>query len=76
MILIKNNTTSLIYCKFVISVVGNPLICGQNSVNNCSTVSLNPLSFQPDDLKGKEYFKFVIGRVVLLSRRSLLQTRW
>lgn len=32
------------------NIVGNPLICGQNSVSNCSSVSLNPLSFPPDDL--------------------------
>lgn len=35
------------------NIVGNPLICGQNSVSNCSSVSLNPLSFPPDDLKAQ-----------------------
>ncbi|XP_059308461.1 protein NSP-INTERACTING KINASE 3 [Lycium ferocissimum] len=31
-------------------VVGNPLICGQNSGNNCSAVYPEPLSFPPDSL--------------------------
>ncbi|XP_072998707.1 protein NSP-INTERACTING KINASE 3-like isoform X2 [Typha latifolia] len=34
------------------NIVGNPLICGSMSGNNCSTVSLDPLSYPPDDLKG------------------------
>ncbi|KAM0932833.1 putative protein kinase RLK-Pelle-LRR-II family [Dioscorea sansibarensis] len=34
-----------------INIIGNPLICGPNSVNNCSSVSPDPLSFPPDDLK-------------------------
>ncbi|XP_073105292.1 protein NSP-INTERACTING KINASE 3 isoform X2 [Elaeis guineensis] len=34
------------------NVVGNPLICGSNSKNNCSSVSLDPLSYPPHDLKG------------------------
>lgn len=33
------------------NIVGNPLICGSNSRNNCSSVSLDPLSYPPDDLK-------------------------
>ncbi|KAG1366246.1 Protein NSP-INTERACTING KINASE 3 [Cocos nucifera] len=35
------------------NVVGNPLICGSNSRNNCSSVSLDPLSYPPDDLKAQ-----------------------
>ncbi|KAJ0962504.1 hypothetical protein J5N97_027626 [Dioscorea zingiberensis] len=34
-----------------INIIGNPLICEQNSRNNCSSVSPDPLSFPPDDLK-------------------------
>lgn len=34
------------------SIVGNPLICGGSSYqSNCSAVSLDPLSFPPDELK-------------------------
>ncbi|KAI3752738.1 hypothetical protein L2E82_24774 [Cichorium intybus] len=29
-------------------IIGNPLLCGQNSVNNCSNIYLEPLSFPPD----------------------------
>ncbi|TMW96884.1 hypothetical protein EJD97_006608 [Solanum chilense] len=32
-------------------VVGNPLICGQSSGNNCSAVYPDPLSFPPDSLE-------------------------
>ncbi|ONK81215.1 uncharacterized protein A4U43_C01F26610 [Asparagus officinalis] len=35
------------------NIVGNPLICGQNSVSNCSSVSLESISFPPDDLKAQ-----------------------
>ncbi|XP_016466419.1 protein NSP-INTERACTING KINASE 3 [Nicotiana tabacum] len=34
-------------------VVGNPLICGQSSGNNCSAVYPEPLSFPPDSLGDK-----------------------
>ncbi|CAA3020324.1 NSP-INTERACTING KINASE 3 [Olea europaea subsp. europaea] len=34
-------------------IVGNPLICGQNSENNCSAVYPEPLSFPPDTVKGQ-----------------------
>ncbi|KAM3281602.1 protein NSP-INTERACTING KINASE 3 isoform X6 [Capsicum chacoense] len=34
----------------VLKVVGNPLICGQSSGNNCSAVYPEPLSFPPDSL--------------------------
>ncbi|KAK4402773.1 protein NSP-INTERACTING kinase [Sesamum angolense] len=34
-------------------IVGNSLICGQNSQNNCSVVYPEPLSFPPDAVKGK-----------------------
>ncbi|PHT48071.1 Protein NSP-INTERACTING KINASE 3 [Capsicum baccatum] len=34
----------------VFKVVGNPLICGQSSGNNCSAVYPEPLSFPPDSL--------------------------
>ncbi|XP_073137532.1 protein NSP-INTERACTING KINASE 3-like [Henckelia pumila] len=33
-------------------IVGNPLICGQNSQNDCSVVYPEPLSFPPDNGKG------------------------
>lgn len=29
-------------------IIGNPLLCGQNSVNNCSNIYPEPLSFPPD----------------------------
>ncbi|KAL8519107.1 hypothetical protein ACS0TY_010154 [Phlomoides rotata] len=32
-------------------IVGNPLICGQTSKNNCSVVYPEPLSFPPDAVK-------------------------
>ncbi|KAL2253619.1 protein NSP-INTERACTING KINASE 3 [Sesamum indicum] len=32
-------------------IIGNPLICGQNSQNNCSVVYPEPLSFPPDAVK-------------------------
>ncbi|KAK1320319.1 Protein NSP-INTERACTING KINASE 3 [Acorus calamus] len=32
-------------------IVGNPLICGPSSENNCSAVSQDPLSYPPDDLR-------------------------
>ncbi|WVZ72479.1 hypothetical protein U9M48_020931 [Paspalum notatum var. saurae] len=32
-------------------IAGNPMICGNNSGDNCSSVSLDPLSYPPDDLK-------------------------
>ncbi|XP_038976369.1 protein NSP-INTERACTING KINASE 3-like isoform X2 [Phoenix dactylifera] len=34
------------------NIVGNPLICGSNAGNNCSSLSLDPISYPPDDLKG------------------------
>ncbi|KAK8947098.1 Protein NSP-INTERACTING KINASE 3 [Platanthera zijinensis] len=36
-----------------LNIVGNPLICGKNSVSNCSSVSLDPISYPPDDLKDR-----------------------
>lgn len=33
------------------SIAGNSLICGVKSGDNCSSVSLDPLSYPPDDLK-------------------------
>jgi serine/threonine protein kinase len=32
-------------------IAGNPMICGDKSGDNCSSVSLDPLSYPPDDLK-------------------------
>ncbi|AQK90478.1 Protein NSP-INTERACTING KINASE 3 [Zea mays] len=32
-------------------IAGNPMICGNNSGDKCSSVSLDPLSYPPDDLK-------------------------
>nr|GMD97961.1 protein NSP-INTERACTING KINASE 3-like isoform X2 [Ipomoea batatas]GMD98824.1 protein NSP-INTERACTING KINASE 3-like isoform X2 [Ipomoea batatas] len=34
-------------------VIGNPLICGQSSENNCSVIYPEPLSFPPDAGKGQ-----------------------
>ncbi|KAG6385733.1 hypothetical protein SASPL_154611 [Salvia splendens] len=39
-------------------MVGNPLICGKNSRNNCSVVYLEPLSFPPEAVKGKYHLIF------------------
>ncbi|GMP74489.1 hypothetical protein CsSME_00031894 [Camellia sinensis var. sinensis] len=33
-------------------IIGNPLICGPNSDNNCSMVYPEPVSFPPDGVKG------------------------
>ncbi|KAI5004946.1 hypothetical protein ZWY2020_032189 [Hordeum vulgare] len=33
------------------SIAGNSMICGVKSGDNCSSVSLDPLSYPPDDLK-------------------------
>ncbi|XP_058087183.1 protein NSP-INTERACTING KINASE 3 [Magnolia sinica] len=35
------------------NIVGNPLICGPSSGNNCSAVTTEPLSYSPDSLKGQ-----------------------
>ncbi|PWZ31536.1 Protein NSP-INTERACTING KINASE 3 [Zea mays] len=32
-------------------IAGNPMICGNKSGDSCSSVSLDPLSYPPDDLK-------------------------
>ncbi|CAO2193866.1 unnamed protein product [Urochloa humidicola] len=32
-------------------IAGNQMICGANTGDNCSSVSLDPLSYPPDDLK-------------------------
>ncbi|KAF6172716.1 hypothetical protein GIB67_018684 [Kingdonia uniflora] len=37
----------------IFKFIGNPLICGPNSQNNCSAVSPEPLSFPLDALRGK-----------------------
>ncbi|KAK2977483.1 hypothetical protein RJ640_016111 [Escallonia rubra] len=34
-------------------IIGNPLICGLNSANNCSAVSPEPLSFPPDGVRAQ-----------------------
>ncbi|XP_071692111.1 protein NSP-INTERACTING KINASE 3-like isoform X2 [Rutidosis leptorrhynchoides] len=34
-------------------IIGNPLLCGQNSVNNCSNISPEALSFSPDGFTGQ-----------------------
>ncbi|XP_078431414.1 NSP-interacting kinase 3 [Wolffia australiana] len=33
------------------NIAGNPMICGSRNQSICSAVSMNPLSFPPDDLK-------------------------
>jgi hypothetical protein len=38
------------------SIAGNPMICGVNSGDNCSSVSLDPLSYPPDNLKSEFLF--------------------
>ncbi|KAL0918506.1 hypothetical protein M5K25_010515 [Dendrobium thyrsiflorum] len=35
------------------NIVGNPLICGNNSMSNCSSFSLGPISYSPDDLNAQ-----------------------
>jgi hypothetical protein len=40
------------------SIAGNPMICGVNSGDNCSSVSLDPLSYPPDDLKSEFFYPF------------------
>ncbi|URE38582.1 Leucine rich repeat N-terminal domain [Musa troglodytarum] len=34
------------------NIIGNPLICGTNLRSNCSSTSLDPISYPPDDLNG------------------------
>ncbi|KAJ6799320.1 protein NSP-INTERACTING KINASE 3-like [Iris pallida] len=51
------------------NIVGNPLICGPSSVNNCSNVSLDPLSYPPDDLKGSLGFSAAAQPGVVRRRR-------
>nr|XP_043638991.1 protein NSP-INTERACTING KINASE 3-like isoform X2 [Erigeron canadensis] len=34
-------------------IIGNPLLCGQNSANNCSNIYPEPLSFPPDGFTGQ-----------------------
>ncbi|CAL9777577.1 unnamed protein product [Musa acuminata subsp. burmannicoides] len=34
------------------NIIGNPLICGTNLGSNCSSTSLDPISYPPDDLNG------------------------
>ncbi|CAM8956161.1 unnamed protein product [Rhodiola kirilowii] len=35
-------------------IIGNPLLCGANSSNNCTTISPEPLSLPSDSLRGSE----------------------
>ncbi|XP_020100117.1 protein NSP-INTERACTING KINASE 3 isoform X2 [Ananas comosus] len=35
------------------NIIGNPLICGSKSGNNCSSMSLDPISYPPDDLRAQ-----------------------
>ncbi|KAJ0653380.1 putative protein kinase RLK-Pelle-LRR-II family [Helianthus annuus] len=39
-------------------IIGNPLLCGQNSVNNCSYIYPEPLSFPPDGFTCDTMFVF------------------
>ncbi|KAM0033835.1 putative non-specific serine/threonine protein kinase [Helianthus debilis subsp. tardiflorus] len=39
-------------------IIGNPLLCGQNSVNNCSYIYPEPLSSPPDGFTGDTMFVF------------------
>ncbi|AQK90473.1 Protein NSP-INTERACTING KINASE 3 [Zea mays] len=39
-------------------IAGNPMICGNNSGDKCSSVSLDPLSYPPDDLKSEISFRY------------------
>ncbi|TKW13666.2 hypothetical protein SEVIR_5G117600v4 [Setaria viridis] len=43
-------------------IAGNPMICGPKSGDNCSSVSLDPLSYPPDDLKTQPQQGIVKGR--------------
>ena len=38
------------------------MICGDNSGDNCSSVSLDPLSYPPDDLKSEWFSSFNFRR--------------
>lgn len=56
---IFSNLNDLRCSNLAFRIVGNPLICGQTSKNNCSVVYPEPLSFPPDAVKG-EYRLFVV----------------
>lgn len=47
------------------SIVGNPMICGVKSGDNCSSVSMDPLSYPPDDLKSEILFIIELFCIVL-----------
>jgi len=43
-------------------IAGNPMICGDKTGDNCSSVSLDPLSYPPDDLKSELFSTFNFRR--------------
>ncbi|KAJ8623037.1 hypothetical protein MRB53_031566 [Persea americana] len=49
------------------NIIGNPLICGHSSGNNCSTVSSDSLPYSPDPLKGQSQVGGTRGRRVAIA---------
>lgn len=49
------------------NIIGNPLICGHSSGNNCSTVSSDSLLYSPDPLKGQSQVGGTRGRRVAIA---------
>ncbi|XP_020699086.1 protein NSP-INTERACTING KINASE 3 isoform X2 [Dendrobium catenatum] len=49
------------------NIVGNPLICGNNSMSNCSSVSLGPISYPPDDLNAQSRRGGVRSRRIIIA---------
>ncbi|KAK4780790.1 hypothetical protein SAY87_016896 [Trapa incisa] len=46
-------------------IVGNPLICGENGKNNCTSVFPEPLSFSSDALKDKQNSEAKLHHMVI-----------
>ncbi|KAK3028215.1 hypothetical protein RJ639_039498 [Escallonia herrerae] len=52
-------------------IIGNPLICGLNSANNCSVVSPEPLSFPPDGVRDQYDPEVCLGHLRRYSFKEL-----
>jgi hypothetical protein len=54
------------------SIAGNSMICSVNSGDNCSSVSLDPLSYPPDDLKSEFFFHYSVVGYTLPVKKNLI----
>ncbi|KAG0496605.1 hypothetical protein HPP92_001139 [Vanilla planifolia] len=48
-------------------IVGNPLICGENLRSNCSSVSLDPVSYPPDGLMAQPQSRVMRSRRIVIA---------